>query len=110
VGEVGWNPTRRAGGMSIWVTGSDNPNSVGTRDSRQVSGSQLALHRVRIARQFDVPVPAHSTTGVLADDFHCTLPVDEGRVELLVGQVGGDLKAQILRRHGYCPLSRVGGT
>jgi hypothetical protein len=70
---------------------------------------QLALHRVRIAGQFDVPVPAHSMSGVFADDFRCTFPVDEGCIKLLVGQVGRDLQDQILRRHGNSSLGSVGG-
>jgi hypothetical protein len=41
---------------------------------------QLALHRVRIAGQFDVSVSAHSITGMFPDGFHCTFPVDEGTV------------------------------
>jgi hypothetical protein len=49
-------------------------------DAPQVSVLQLALHRLCIARQFDVPVSAHGIAGVLADGFDCTFPVDEGRV------------------------------
>jgi hypothetical protein len=75
---------------------------------QKVNVLQLALHRLRMARHFDVAVSTHGITGVLADDFDCTSPVDKGSVQLLVGQVGCDLKDQTLRGHGYCPLGRVG--